>query len=228
MFTFKYKDQTITVDNASDSIDDWIVKEAEVIKYSKESVITESFIKQFPHIAVLGDTYEEKFDYVTNLVSRSDKLLQWFAIEKIKYSNLSQLPNYLDGLVEPSEFKHIQENITSINKSISDFSDRRKKATEKYKQELRLIDKEERTVVDNKINSNKIIKVLTLTSQSLPLSMVSAIESYNAQTTDTNFDEKKKLYGRELLTKFKVSLLKAIKDNPDIDLDSLIDELSLK
>lgn len=227
-FKFEYNKNEIIVDEVSDKIDDWVVKKSEVIEYSKDKVIVEAFEKQFPQIKILGNTETEKFDYITNLVSRSDKLLQWFALEKIKYSELAQLPSYLNNVVNEKEFKTIQKKITSVNNVISDYAKERTELTAKYKSDLKRIDERMNSSINEKIGNDKIVKVLTLSSQSLPLSIVNAIESYNAKTSDSDFDEKRKLYGREMLTKFKVAILKKINENPDIDVDDLIDKISLK
>lgn len=227
-FKFDYQGSIIEIPDASDKMDEWVVKVAETTTYSKEIVIVKSFNDSFPNIKLLGNNDNEKFEYLSKLVSRSDKLLQWFTLEKLKYSELSQLPSYLTDLVDPKEFKGIQEEITTVNDTISEYTLKRRKATEKYKSELKTLDDEMNSIIDSKIKDNKVIKILTLTSQSLPLCMVNAIESYNAQTSDSDFEEKKKLYGRELLTKFKVKLLELIKEKPDLDLDMLIDDLSLK
>lgn len=218
----------IVINDVSDEIDGWIVKDAEVIEYSKATVIVESFEKQFPHIKLLGNDDSTKFDYLTNLVSRSDKLFQWFALEKIKYSELTQLPSYLKGRIDASEFSSIQKKISCVNDVIADFADQRAKLAIEYKNNLKKLQKKMDASIDKTIADDKVIKVLTLTTQSLPLSMINAIESYSPRTSDINFDEKKKLYARELLTLFKVDLLDKIKDNPDLDVDLLIDEISLK
>jgi hypothetical protein len=227
-FSFKTDFGDIVIDDISDNIDNWIVKDAEVIEYSKATVLVEAFESQFPHIKLLGNSDDEKFDYLTNLVSRSDKLLQWFALEKVNYSELTQLPSYLTDVIDKSEFKKIRSKITEVNNVIADFAEQRAKLALEYKANLRKLERQLDAKIDKSIGNDNVVKVLTLTSQSMPLSLINAIESYNPQTSDINFDEKKKLYARELLTRFKVSLLKKVNEDPDIDIDTLIDEISLK
>lgn len=228
MFNFDINGVKLSVSDAADKLDDWTVKKAEVVTYAKEEVIVKSFEKSFPHIALMGNSYQEKFEFLGNLVSRNDRLLEWFTLEKLSYSELAQLPSYLTDLVEPKKFRDIQEKISSVNDVISDFTIRRNAAAEEYHEKLRKIDLEMNQKVKEIKGEDKIIKVLTLTSQSLPLSMAAALERYNSNTSDVDFADKKQLYVRELLTNFKVSLLKLIKDDPDIDIDSIINEVSLK
>jgi hypothetical protein len=58
--------------------------------------------------------------------------------------------------------------------------------------------------------------------------MAAAIEQFNSNRDDPEFVDKKRLYVRELLTNYKISLLKLVKDNPSISIDDVIDELNLK
>ena len=227
-FNISSKLGEINIDNFADTIDEWIIKKSEVFEYSKETEIVKSFKETFGHIAILGSTDSEKFDYITKLVSRSESLSVWFAFEKIKYSQLSQLPSYLKDLVSPSEFIVSQKRISSVNDTVSSYVNKKLNITNKYKAELSKIDEEAAIAIKKVIGDDKIVKILTLTSQSLPLTLINAIESYNSKTDDSNFEEKKSLYGREMLVKFKVALLTLIKNNEKIDIDELIKDLSLK
>lgn len=228
MFKFDYNNVKIEVKDAAERLNEWTVKTSETTSYSKSEIIVQAFEKEFSNIKLLGDDFDAKYDYLTKVCSRSTALLEWFSLQKLNYSELSQLPAYLDGLVDKKEFKHIQVEITKINNIISDYAAKRNEATDNYKAELKRIDKDMETEI-NKIKSNSnVVKILTLNSQCLPLQMAFALESFNTKTSESDFEEKKKLYVRELLTNFKVSLLKAVRDNPDIDIDDLINELRLK
>jgi hypothetical protein len=228
MFNFDINGIKLSVNDATESLDNWTVKKSEVVMYYKEEVIVKSFQAAFPHISLLGDSYEDKFQFIGGLVSRNDKLLEWFSLEKLKYSDLAQLPSYLKDLIEPKKFSELQEKVSNVNRTISYYSARRSVAAKEYQQKLKDIDNEMILKVNSIKGEDKIIKVLTLTSQSLPLSMAAALERYNTNSSDADFADKKKLYVRELLTNFKVSLLKLIKEDPDIDIDLIISELSLK
>jgi hypothetical protein len=228
MFNFDINGIKLSVNDATENLDNWTVKKSEVVMYYKEEVIVKSFQAAFPHISLLGDSFEEKFQFIGGLVSRNEKLLEWFSLEKLKYSDLAQLPSYLKDFIEPKQFANLQEKVSSVNSVISDYTARRTIAAKEYQNKLKQIDNEMNLKVKAIKGEDKIIKVLTLTSQSLPLSMAAALERYNANTDDADFADKKKLYVRELLTNFKVSLLKLIKEDPDIDIDLIISELSLK
>jgi hypothetical protein len=228
MFKFDINGKIFSVSDAIEKLDDWTVKKAEVVQYCKEEVIVKAFEEKFPHISLLGDSFESKFEFIGGLVSRNENLLEWFSLEKLKYSELAQLPSYLKDLIEPKQFVDLQEKVSNINLVISDYTARRAVAAKEYQDKLSKIDAEMKGKVNFIKGEDKIMKVLTLTSQSLPLSMAAALERYNVKSTEVDFADKKKLYVRELLTNFKVSLLKLIKEDPDIDIDYIISEITLK
>lgn len=227
-FEFDVNGHKLTVSNAVDKLDDWKVKKAQINSYEKQEVIVKAFEEEFNHIKLLGDDYLSKFEFLTKVCSRNSRLLEWFAHQKLIYSELAQLPNYLNDVIDPNEYQDIKEKVFSVNKTIAKFSNQRIQAAEDYKKHLADIDKNLDKELDAIKSNNKILKVLTLTSQSLPLTMAIALEEFNSKTDSSDFEEKKKLYVRELLTEFKISLLKLIKEKPEIDIDKLIADISLK
>jgi hypothetical protein len=227
-FNYSYKDHEFSVSDAVSLLDDWKVVKAQVSSYEKQEVIVKAFESQFPDLKLLGSDSYEKFEFLTKLCSRNASLIEWFAGQKLIYSELAQLPNYLKDVVDPSEFQLLKEKIFDVNKVIAEYSDKRLRASENYNKQMKLIETDLNKAVDAIKANNKVLKVLTLTSQSLPVSMAIALESYNAKTDSSDFEEKKKLYVRELLTEFKISLLKLISKDPEIDIDALIKDISLK
>lgn len=227
MFNFIYNGKAISVKDAPENFDDWTIRKSEILTYEKSEVILKAFIAKFPHITLLGDTNEEKYEYITKVASRNKALLEWFTLEKLNFSELATLPGYLKDIIDPKSFKRIQKDITKVNDTIAKFSEERVKASEEYKRKLKDIDRQEQMEF-SVAKSNKIVKILTLTSQSLPMSMAFALEKFNTKAAIDDFEEKKKLYIRELLTNFKVTLIKFINDNPDTDVDDLINQLILK
>lgn len=227
-FKFDFNGNEIIIDDISQKVDKWVVKESEVYTYSKSDVITEAFIKDFPHISLLGKNNDEKFEYISRLVSRSKSLNVWFSMKKLEYSELAQLPKYLTDLIKPKEFKAIQNDISRVNRVVSDYTEARVEINKQYKRTIEANIDSMNDEINKIIKSNPVTKILTLTTQSLPLSMIANIEEFNTKTSDTNFEEKKSLYAKEMLTQFKISLLKLIKENPYIDIDQVIDHLKLK
>lgn len=227
-FNFKYQNKDLVVSDVPEKLDDWIIKKSEVFEYSKDEEIVKAFIKKFPTMKLLGDTFEEKFDFLTNVVSRNSKLLEWFANEKIKYAELAQLPKYLKTHVEPAEFAVLKDEVKTVNDILAEDAQIRSDLAKEYNRKLKDADNKLKTKLNEIKSNNDVLKIVTLTSQSLPLSMALSIEEFNVKTNDSEFSDKKKYYVREMLINYKIALLKLIKENPDIDLDLVLDELTLK
>lgn len=227
-FNFESNNIEIKVSKSVDNIDEWKVKKAQTHSFSKESEIVTAFNNDFPSIKLLGETDEEKYDFLTNVCSRSSSLLEWFANQKIIYSELAVLPNYLEDKITPSEYTQLKDQIKIVNDTIAEFTNRRIDESEKYKRKIKELNLELDNRLQNIKVNNNVLKILTLTSQSLPLSMAVALQEYNAKTDVSDFEEKQKLYVRELLTEFKIALLEVNKNNPEVDIDRLIEDISLK
>lgn len=227
-FKFNVDGREISVNNAVETLDDWKVKKAQKNSYVKQEVIVQAFESKFTSITLLGDDFNKKYEFLTKVCSRNKSLLEWFALQKLAYSELAQLPNYLDDLIEPVEYDYLKTKVQIINEKIVEFANKRKNASIDYNKKLKELDRLENNELTLLKQDSAVIRVLTLTSQSLPLSMAVALENFNDKTDSSDFEEKKKLYVRELLTEFKISLLKLLKEDPATDIDYIINELSLK
>lgn len=227
-FSFDYDGILFSVSYAAENLDNWRVKKSQIFEYSKEKEIVAAFENSFTNIKLLGDSIDEKYDFLTKVCNRSSRMLEWLSNQKLLFSELAQVPSYLKDRITSSEFSTVKDKISSINKVISDYSLIRSKASEDYRSRLSQIDRKMKEDLDKIKANDKVIKILSLTSQSLPLSIAAAVEEYNMKTDSTDFEEKKSLLVREFLIEFKISLLDLIKQYPDIDIDKLLDEISLK
>lgn len=228
MFNFDVNGTKFSVQDAAENFDDWTINKSEVVQFAKEEVIVKSFEESFPNISLLGNSSFDKYTFLSGLVSRNSKLKEWFSLEKLKYSELAQLPSYLKDLVEPKKFLDLQRKVNDVNRVISDYTNKRSAAAEEYHLKLNKLDAEMNSKVSAIKGEDKLIKILTLTSQSLPLSMAAALEKYTMVGISEDFIDRKKFYVRELLTNFKISLIKLVNSDPNVDIDAIIDEVSLK
>jgi hypothetical protein len=133
VFNYEYNGVSFNVANAVERIDDWKVVKSKVSSYEKQEVIVTAFEKDFPMITLLGSDTYEKFEFLTKVCSRSSGLIEWFAGQKLIYSELAQLPNYLSKLVEPVEYQDLKDKVLQVNKTIAKFSDKRLEASNEYK-----------------------------------------------------------------------------------------------
>lgn len=196
--------------------DEWIAVKQESIEFDRASYVLEQFKNDYPDIEV-----GEDIKLVYSLCSRSTALNTWLASVNLKFSDYTQLPLYLSSLIEPTKFKVIKEEISEVRKIVASSSSKRLDAAKKYQAEIAKIDKEEASLLQAKKKDNPILKVLTMNSTRLPLSLQLQIEKYVPTVTDDEAASRK-VYAREMLIQYKIGLIKMIKQKPDIDIEAII------
>lgn len=225
---FNFGDAFINVADIGSKIESWTIKESETIISDVEEVIVNEFVKDFPRIKLPEGTINEQYTLITKLVSRNSSLLEWYAAKKLVYSESKQLPKYLEGFVNPKEFNKIQEQLTSISDVVKDSVSKRQIASDNYKQKLKAIDDEESKRIGDIVRDNQVLKILLLDSSKLPLTLSLAIENYTPVDDVDDVAQNKRLYVRETLIQYKIALLKYLKENPNADIDKIVNELGLK
>lgn len=228
MTNFDYNNETIVIPTISENLDQWTVIKSQAVQYSAAEVIVDNFNESFNNIQLSGETYEEKYEFLTKLVSRNSKLLEWYSAQKIKYSDLAQLPLFAKDLIEPKKFKSLQNDLTALSDVVKESVDQRILASNEYKKKLNLIDINEKRKISEIKSKDQVLKILSLNSSQLPLTLSLAIENFTPLGDTKLAAENKKIYVRETLTQFKIGLLKFLNDNPNTDIDDVIDKLGLK
>jgi hypothetical protein len=204
-----------------ETLDNWVVVKQQSIKYVKGDIILEKFNKDFPHAVV------DSYDVICELASRSTKISEWLVNANTVYSELAEMPLYLDGLVEPKIYKGLTHDIQRINETIGSFSQSRQQLAEKYKNELKVLEKKEKEAINKIKGDNKFLRVLTLNTTSLPLTLQLMINGYSPSNSE-NLQESQKVFAREMLINYKVSLIKKIIEDPNFKVDTVIDDNQLK
>jgi hypothetical protein len=204
-----------------ETLDNWVVVKQQSIKYVKGDIILEKFNKDFPHAVV------DSYDVICELASRSTKISEWLVNANTVYSELAEMPLYLDGLVEPKIYKGLTHDIQRINETIGSFSQSRQQLAEKYKNELKVLEKKEKEAINKIKGDNKFLRVLTLNTTSLPLTLQLMINGYSPSNSE-NLQESQKVFAREMLINYKVSLIKKIIEDPNFKIDIVIDDNQLK
>jgi hypothetical protein len=204
-----------------ETLDNWVVVKQQSIKYVKGDIILEKFNKDFPHAVV------DSYDVICDLASRSTKISEWLVNANTVYSELAEMPLYLDGLVEPKIYKGLTQDIQRINETIGSFSQSRQQLAEKYKNELKILEKKEKEAINKIKGDNKFLRVLTLNTTSLPLTLQLMINGYSPSNSE-NLQESPKVFAREMLINYKVSLIKKIIEDPNFKVDIVIDDNQLK
>lgn len=219
-FNFKTSIGEININGVPDKVDDWIIIKDEKYRPDKDKFILDQFRKDYPHVPV------KDCQQVYNLGSRSSVIAEWLGRNNIQYSLIQETPTYFRDLVGPDSFRSLSNKIQKINKIQVNKAKEEEAAAFEYKNKIKEINKKYNILIEKEKEFNKELKVLTLSTNSLPLTIQLAIDNYVPGDDPTSPD--KKSFAREMLIRFKQSLIKIIKDNPSVNIDEIIDEFSVK
>jgi hypothetical protein len=206
----------------------WVTIESQSVSFNKQDFYIEEFESSFPEYKLIGSNSKEKFKFLTELCARTKVMKLWFSTVTINYSNTTQLPLYLKDSVSPMEYKHVQGKLLEIKSELTKIVEKRNVISAKYTAELEKLEAEEKAVVKKTIGANNILKIVSLTTESLPLSIQMKIQSYTSESEDLDISDNKRRFAQECLAKFKTALIKMDKVSSIEDIDVLIEEISLK
>jgi hypothetical protein len=218
----------VNLDEVGKTEDDWITIASQSVTIDKNRFYIDEFKSDFPNYTLLGSNDLEKFKFLSELCGRSPELRKWYASVTIRYSDTTQLPLYLKNSVAPDEYNRVQEKLLALKDKLAVIIKKRNDLSAKYSADLERINEEEREVVNKTIGDDNIVKIVSLTTESLPLSIQMRIQSYMANSSDADVADNKRRLAQEYLAKFKVALIKLSNENPNLNIDDLVSELQLK
>lgn len=218
-FKIASENYEFTVNRPDVDTDNWTVVKQESLSYDKGSIILSKFNEEFPKIAI--DSYE----LLCKICSRSRSLNEWLITKNLEFSEFSQLPLFLKDKITPKSFQTLQVDIVKLNTTVATFAKKRETLARKYEEDLIKLEREELAEVVKLKGNNKILKVLSLNSTYLPITIQLAIENYIP--TDSLADSRR-TYGRECLIQYKSALIDLIINDPDINIDAVIESSVLK
>lgn len=203
-----------------DDPEKWVTISSESIEFDRAEFIVDKFKEAFPDIPLPKDV-DDAYELIGKLASRSSLISEWLANTSVLFAEEAQTPAYLLPFIKPEEFKKVQADVTSYNKVARRESDEAIKASLEYREKMRVIrDKYDRE--RKKIRSvSNFVKVLTIPSTKLPLTIQLAIENFTPQ--DVEDAASKRQYARELLTDYKIFILEAVKNDPKADVDLIVE-----
>lgn len=216
------------LDDVIGNEDDWITIQSQTVTYDKNEFFIEQFNLDFPSYKILGSNNLEKFTFLSELCGRKEIMRKWFAATSIKYSNTTQLPLYLKDGVAPNDYKRVQDNLIKLKDELAKIIKKRNELAEKYSSDLAELEKEERSVVKKTIGDDNVLKIVSLTTESLPLSIQMKIQSYTAGSADADLADNRRRLAQEYLARFKTSLIKLNKAKKITDIDALLKEIEIK
>lgn len=210
IFKFNVSGNTYVVNEPDSNPENWIIIKEESYRPDKAEFVLNKFRKAYKNIKV------RDADQIYSLASRSSQLNEWLAKVNAEYATIEAAPTYFRQYVDADDFSKASNEVARISKVMSDKAKAQAIAASNYQKSLKDIDNEFSSKVTTE---DKVAKVISLNSTQLPLSIQLAIDNYTpAMSSSPN----QKTYARECLINYKVSLLKILKNDPDINIDELI------
>lgn len=200
--------------------DNWYVIQQASFTIDKQDFILRKFREDFPNLNVLDYA---QFELVLN---RSAKLQEWYSITSLLYTDSIQLPVAYKDLFNPSEYQGYFKDMQVYKNNLAKESLEIEKLSSKFKSDVNNIKKKYFNLNKEIIDKNKYYPIITLNGTQLPLSIQIEIEKYTPK--DGDITQQKSLYAREYLINYKRFLIEKVKQNPEIDILGLIEEMQVK
>jgi len=216
-FIFNTPAGSFTVPAPAPDSDNWFVTSSESVSVSKEVYMMDAYRRDFPNGPI------KDFQTLSRIVSRSAALQDWYARNSASYIDYVAVPTYASDVLSPSRFKGVCDSLKEFNKALSIEGKEVLEASRIFNAAVEAARNKRKRATD-KLTADKVVRVLTMNSSELPITMQLAIEGFTPKTDDQ--EQSKDKYARELLYIFKRSLLAKIQDDPSVDIDSFIKSLA--
>lgn len=169
--------------------------------------------------AFVEKRFEEEFgefhDYnkVTNLVSRSEALQEWYARVIEDYILEVDVPQYFKELITPEKYKELSEKVSEYNVNNRNESAELTTCAEKYKEKVKAIKDKYKPKFDA-LNKDALVRILTLDSSKLPLGLQLQLDNYTP--SDESDPKTASIVAREMLIRYKIDLLERHSKGEDV------------
>lgn len=210
----------LKVNKPAKNKDGWYTIQQQSFTIDKGSFLVNEFNRDFPNFKC------KDIEQLNDIVSRSSGLKDWFRCASLKFVDSIQLPVSLKDRIDPSEYQTYFEDMQAIKNNLALKSAEIEKASLIFNKRINSITKEYED--KNKVikSRNKIYSILTLTKEDLPLTLQFEINGYSPKVDD--IVKERSSYGSELLVEYQRVLIDRLNEDPEVDIDQLINENRLK
>jgi hypothetical protein len=212
-FLFNVDGVKFDVDEPSSDDSGWFTTRSESVSVDKPSFMMSAYKRDFPKGPV------KNFDSLVDIISRSGTMSDWYSKTSGDYTETISIPSYGADILSPKKFKQVQEKLklhkeaySLEGKTIAEASATMQVAIENAKNI--------RMKACGELTNDPVIRVLSMNSSELPVSMQLAIIGYTAKDSNKAQDQNK--YARELLYIYKRALLQRVIEDPGFKLDQFI------
>lgn len=203
-----FKDEDISLEKPTEESDSWYVSIDDEYLPDYKKFVMDRFNRDYPHIKLDYD-----WDKFGRLISRTRVLQEWKLLIDSEYSSNVTVPRYYSELVNPDDYKKARNLITEYSRNERNRSDELNEAALAYKKKYDQINSKY-DKLSEEITSNDIVFIATLNSNLLPITLQCMIEDY--VPADASDSVQKRKYAREILVRYKMTLLKALNEGRNV------------
>jgi hypothetical protein len=209
----------LVVEFASEDQNNWYTERMEKLPMSKEEYITEAVKTEFPNI--IFKDYSE----LQSVLSRSKALSTWYRERSAEWVKVIEVPNYLLEVVHPDVYRGLVGKVNAYNNSLAIQGKAIKIEADLFQQKIRDISLREQKVRSG-ITKDGLVKVITMGSQEMPISLQLEIERYTPKDGDEY--QQRRQFSREILYCYQKALATGVYNNTITDVTAFIEGLAVK
>lgn len=167
---------------------------------NREDYILESFKRDFPTYKHI--TYEQ----VKEFISRSEPVKLWFVSIMESFRITYEMPEVARDLLPETEFMKVKGSLESYTNSLRDEGNEIQKIARKFSDDITKIRKTHQQFRE-KLQDDKLLEILTLTSDKLPMSYQFKVIEYTEESPNKEYDKEgnvlnKKQYQKKMFDEY--------------------------
>jgi hypothetical protein len=218
-FTFEGSQGELVMEGTNPDENLWYTEKMDKVPIPKKDFILEAVKEEFPNLVF--NTYKE----LLLVLSRSKALGQWYSLKSAEWVRVIELPTYLLEVVPPDVYQSLVGQITTYNTSLGNEGKAIKAEADIFQAKIKAISEKEQKIRDA-ITKNDLVKVITMGSDEMPISLQLEIERYTPVDGD-GYQQRRK-FSREILYCFQKALASGVLNKTIKDVTAFINELAVK
>lgn len=205
----------IIVSKPTKNKEGWYSIKQQSFTIDKKQFLLEEFNKEFPNFKV------SDYKLLEDVITRSSVLKTWYTAASLRYVDTIQLPVSLKNKINPDKYQEYFNDLQSIKTNLSEMSAEIEVVSDKFRNTISSIKNNYEQKISEIKRKNKIYSILTLNKEDLPLTLQFEVSGYSPKVDDVV--KERVSYASELLIEYQRSLIDLLEKEPNIDIDSVID-----
>lgn len=198
----------------------FITSDSLVVKLNSDQIIEDKFNEKYR----VGKEPIVGIKLITQIISGNKAARLWYDQVKEETSQVAGVPTVFRDKIDPSVYAKLSKGFALINDKKKAQAEEVENLAVKQRAETKAMQNRHAKELADEIGSSNVGKILLIERERLPLSLICIMSGYGAKLSENAEDKvKRRAHARECITRYQVLLLDICKDNPDMDIDNVID-----